>query len=123
MLIYFKKWLENNTSTKSINGKLVTKRKKKQEKKIGAIMPVYVLGGLVDIDKLLKISSNFGIPIIEDSTEALGEVSKNGKHAGTFGLTGVLSFNGNKIISTGGGGMILANDREIAKKAKHYNHC
>ena len=111
------KWLENNTSTKSINGKLVTKEKK-TGKKIGAIMPVYVLGGLVDIDKLLKISSNFGIPIIEDSTEALGSF-KNGKHAGTFGLTGVLSFNGNKIISTGGGGMILTNDREIAKRAKH----
>ena len=112
-----KKWLENNTSTKSINGKLVT-IEKTTGKKIGAIMPVYVLGGLVDIDKLLKISSEFGIPIIEDSTEALGSF-KNGKHAGTFGLTGVLSFNGNKIISTGGGGMILTNEKEIAKRAKH----
>ena len=111
------KWLENNTSTKSINGKLVT-IEKSTGKKIGAIMPVYVLGGLVDIDKLLKISSDFGIPIIEDSTEALGSF-KNGKHAGTFGLTGVLSFNGNKIISTGGGGMILTNEKEIAKRAKH----
>ncbi len=111
------KWLENNTSTKSINGKLVT-IEKTTGKKIGAIMPVYVLGGLVDIDKLLKISSDFGIPIIEDSTEALGSF-KNGKHAGTFGLTGVLSFNGNKIISTGGGGMILTNEKEIAKRAKH----
>ena len=56
--------------------------------------------------------------MIEDSTEALGSF-KNGKHAGTFGLTGVLSFNGNKIISTGGGGMILTNDKEIANRAKH----
>ena len=81
-------------------------------------MPVYVLGGFVDIDKLLEISAAYGIPLIEDSTEALGSF-KNGKHAGTFGLTGVLSFNGNKIISTGGGGMILTNDKEIANRAKH----
>ena len=72
----------------------------------------------MDIDKLVEISANYGIPLIEDSTEALGSF-KNGKHAGTFGFTGVLSFNGNKIISTGGGGMILTNDKEIANKAKH----
>ncbi len=111
------KWLKNNTSTKSINGKLVNNRKLNRKKKIGAIMPVYVLGGFVDIDKLLKISSDFGIPIIEDSTEALGSF-KNGKHAGTFGLTGVLSFNGNKIISTGWRND-LTNDKDIAKRAKH----
>ena len=81
-------------------------------------MPVYVLGGFIDIDKLVEISSTYGIPLIEDSTEALGSF-KNGKHAGTFGLTGVLSFNGNKIISTGGGGMILTNDKDIANRAKH----
>ena len=81
-------------------------------------MPVYVLGGFIDVDKLVEISSTYGIPLIEDSTEALGSF-KNGKHAGTFGLTGVLSFNGNKIISTGGGGMILTNDKEIANRAKH----
>ncbi len=111
------KWLENNTITRIIDDKTVT-IEKSTEKKIGAIMPVYVLGGFIDIDKLLKISTTYGIPIIEDSTEALGSF-KDGKHAGTFGLTGVLSFNGNKIISTGGGGMILTNDKEIAKRAKH----
>ena len=111
------KWLEDNTITKIINGKPLT-TEKITEKKIGAIIPVYVLGGFVDIDKLAEISTNYGIPIIEDSTEALGSF-KNGKHAGTFGLTGVLSFNGNKIISTGGGGMILTNDKDIANRAKH----
>ena len=110
-------WLANNTSTKVVNGKPVTSDKT-SGKKIGAIMPVYVLGGFIDIDKLVEISSTYGIPLIEDSTEALGSF-KNGKHAGTFGLTGVLSFNGNKIISTGGGGMILTNDKEIANRAKH----
>ena len=81
-------------------------------------MPVYVLGGFVNINELLDISTTYGIPLVEDSTEALGSFIKE-KHAGTFGVSGVLSFNGNKIISTGGGGMILTNDKEIASRAKH----
>jgi perosamine synthetase len=116
-VVLLQKWLENNTTTKMINNKPTT-FDKTTRKKIGAIMPVYVLGGFIDIDRLLEISSDYGIPIIEDSTEALGSF-KNGKHAGTFGVTGVLSFNGNKIISTGGGGMILTNDKDIANRAKH----
>ena len=111
------KWLEENTKTKVVNGKPVT-TDNSSGKKIAAIMPVYVLGGFFDIDKLVEIGSRYGISIIEDSTEALGSFLK-GKHAGTFGLTGVLSFNGNKIISTGGGGMILTDDKEIADRAKH----
>ena len=110
-------WLENNTRTEIINDKLVTKEKK-SGKKISAILPVYVLGAFVDIDKLMELSKKYGIPSVEDSTEALGSF-KNGKHAGTFGELGVLSFNGNKIISTGGGGMILTNNKAIAKRAKH----
>ena len=110
-------WLENNTITKFVNEKPIT-TEITSGKKIGAIMPVYVLGGFVDMNKLVELSSNYGIPLIEDSTEALGSF-KNGKHAGTFGFTGVLSFNGNKIISTGGGGMILTNDKDIANRAKH----
>lgn len=116
-VVLLQKWLENNTTTKVVKGKPVT-TDNNSGKKIGAIMPVYVLGGFIDIDRLLEISSDYGIPIIEDSTEALGSF-KNGKHAGTFGVTGVLSFNGNKIISTGGGGMILTNDKDIANRAKH----
>tara|TARA_Y100001958_G_scaffold159984_1_gene164902 strand:+ start:22295 stop:23440 length:1146 start_codon:yes stop_codon:yes gene_type:complete len=110
-------WLENNTSTEVVNGKTIT-RDNNSGKKIGAIIPVYVLGGFMGIDELVEISANYGIPIIEDSTEALGSFKK-GKHAGTYGLTGVLSFNGNKIISTGGGGIILTNDKDIANRAKH----
>ena len=110
-------WIIKNTFTELINNKPFT-REKITGKKIGAIMPVYVLGGFMNIDKLLEISKKYGIPIIEDSTEALGSF-KSGKHAGTFGLTGVLSFNGNKIISTGGGGMILTDRKKIAERAKH----
>ena len=111
------KWLSDNTVTKHIAGAPVT-TEKHSGKKVGAIMPVYVLGGFPEIDRLQKVSTKYGIPIVEDSTEALGS-TRNGKHAGTYGLTGVLSFNGNKIISTGGGGMILTNDKSIADRARH----
>ena len=111
------KWLIENTITSFIDNRPIT-TEKISGKKVGAIMPVYVLGGFVNTDKLLKISTKYGIPIIEDSTEALGSFKK-GKHAGTFGLTGVLSFNGNKIISTGGGGMILTDNQDIAIRARH----
>ncbi|MDB4390598.1 LegC family aminotransferase [Akkermansiaceae bacterium] len=110
-------WLSINTKTEVIDNKLVT-TENTSGKKIGAIMPVYVLGGFVDIQSLLAISRKYGIPLVEDSTEALGSFHEE-QHAGTFGLTGVLSFNGNKIISTGGGGMILTDDEEIARRAKH----
>tara|TARA_Y100000768_G_scaffold365163_1_gene326187 strand:- start:3781 stop:4947 length:1167 start_codon:yes stop_codon:yes gene_type:complete len=110
-------WLKENSTRQIIDGKVVTKDKK-SGKKIAAIIPVYVLGGFVDIDKIIETSNNYGITVIEDSTEALGSF-KNGRHAGTFGLTGALSFNGNKIISTGGGGMILTNNKKIALRAKH----
>ena len=110
------KWLIENTTT-IIGDKPIT-IEKLSGKKIGAIMPVYVLGGFVNAEKLVKISIKYGIPIIEDSTEALGSFKK-GKHAGTFGLTGVLSFNGNKIISTGGGGMILTDNKDLAIRARH----
>ena len=111
------KWLEKNTEKIKVNGRTFSVEKSSR-KKISAIVPVYVLGGFIDINKLIEISKKFMIPIVEDSTEALGSF-KDKKHAGTYGVCGVLSFNGNKIISTGGGGMILTSDKEIANKAKH----
>ena len=87
-------------------------------KRVRAIMPVHVLGNIGDMDRLLSISKKYHLDIIEDSTEALGATFKN-KHAGTFGKIGVFSFNGNKIISTGGGGVMVTDDHAIAKKARH----
>lgn len=87
-------------------------------KRIKAVMPVHVLGNMCDMIKLQELCSKYHIDIIEDSTEALGSYF-SGKHSGTFGKFGVFSFNGNKIISTGGGGMIVTNDEELAKRAKH----
>jgi len=91
---------------------------KKSGKKISAILPVHVLGNMCDMDTLMQLAAHYHIPIVEDSTEALGSYYRE-KHAGSFGLLGCLSFNGNKIITTGGGGMILCDDEELGKKAKH----
>ena len=68
--------------------------------------------------KLIDVSKKYNIPVIEDSTEALGSYYEK-KHAGTFGTFGVFSFNGNKIISTGGGGMIVTDNINFANNAKH----
>jgi len=91
---------------------------KKDGKRIPAIMPVHVLGNIVDMDRLLALAKKHNLVVIEDSTEALGSYYK-GKHAGSFGLMGTFSYNGNKIITTGGGGMIVTDDEALAKKAKH----
>lgn len=110
-------WLEENTILSEFNGQVFSFSKLTGQR-IAAILPVHVLGGLVDVEKLEFISSKYKIPILEDSTEALGSSFKS-QFAGTFGDIGVFSFNGNKIISTGGGGMIVTNDEELARKAKH----
>ena len=91
---------------------------KETGKRIKAIMPVHVLGNIGDIRKLQELCTAYNLAMVEDATEALGSWF-NGKHAGTFGTTGVFSFNGNKIISTGGGGVIVTDDEQLARKAKH----
>jgi perosamine synthetase len=87
-------------------------------KKVSAIVPVHVLGNMVDMDKLMPLAARHNIQVVEDATESLGSTYKD-QPAGSFGLFGCLSYNGNKIITTGGGGMILTNDIELGKKAKH----
>ncbi|MCX6566558.1 MAG: LegC family aminotransferase [Candidatus Aminicenantes bacterium] len=92
-------------------------------KKISAIVPVHVFGNAVDLDSLLDVCHERKIVAVEDATESLGTKYKAGriagKHAGTIGKLGCLSFNGNKIITTGGGGMILTDDPRYAEKAKY----
>jgi len=103
----------------SLNGhNQIFSHNKKTKKPIKAIMPVHVLGNIGNMDRLRTIGKKYHLQIIEDSTEALGS-SYKGQHAGTFGKIGTFSFNGNKIISTGGGGVIVTNDEELAKRAKH----
>jgi perosamine synthetase len=87
-------------------------------RKVSAVVPVHVLGNMVDMEKLLPLAEKYQVPVVEDATESLGSNYKD-KPAGSFGLFGCLSYNGNKIITTGGGGMILTDNLALAKKAKH----
>lgn len=87
-------------------------------RRIPVLMPVHVLGNLCDMDRLLALADRHGLRVIEDSTEALGSTFR-GRHAGTFGTFGTSSFNGNKIITTGGGGMLFTRDEALADRAKH----
>jgi perosamine synthetase len=85
---------------------------------IRALVPMHTFGHPVDLDDLLAIAHDFNISLVEDAAESLGSYY-NGQHTGTFGLMGTLSFNGNKTITTGGGGAILTNDAALARHAKH----
>jgi len=91
---------------------------KKTDRRIAACVPMHTFGHPVKIDRLAEVLDSYGIPLIEDAAESLGSLF-GGKHTGTFGKAGILSFNGNKIITTGGGVMILTDDEELAVKAKH----
>ena len=85
---------------------------------IRAIVPMHVFGHPCDLEGILTLANEFNLAVIEDAAEAIGSSYKGG-HVGTFGLLGTLSFNGNKTITTGGGGAILTNDEELAKLVRH----
>lgn len=86
--------------------------------RIKAIIPMHTFGHPVDMDKLLEIADYYNLVVIEDAAESLGTTYKN-KQTGSMGLLSAISFNGNKTITTGGGGAILTNDSYLAKRAKH----
>ena len=86
--------------------------------RIAACVPVHVFGHPARIDDIMYICNKWGIPVVEDAAESIGS-TYNGKHMGTYGIMGILSFNGNKTITTGGGGMIVTNNEEFALRAKH----
>ena len=101
-------------------------------KKPKAIVPVHLYGMPAKIDQIMAIAARYEIPVIEDAAEALGS-TLNGKAAGTFGLMGILSFNGNKIITTSGGGALISDSEEFIIQARflatqardaapHYQH-
>jgi perosamine synthetase len=109
------------TNECELNGdKLINKTTKKH---IKALVIVHVFGNLADMEELLKICGEFHLKCVEDATEALGSYYTSGKfegkYAGTLGDIGVYSFNGNKIMTTGGGGMIVSQDETLLKRAKH----
>lgn len=85
---------------------------------IRALVVVHTFGHPADINNLLGVARDFNLAFIEDAAESIGS-TYHGQHTGTFGLMGTISFNGNKTITTGGGGAILTNETEIARKVKH----
>lgn len=92
-------------------------------RRIPAIVVVHIFGNMADMEAFVKLSKKYCFKIVEDACEALGtyytEGEFAGRHAGTIGDMGVYSFNGNKIVTTGGGGMIVSNDAELLEHAKH----
>ncbi|MEG2347730.1 MAG: LegC family aminotransferase [Cetobacterium sp.] len=101
------------------DGKLYNKKTKACVK---AIAVVHVFGNMADMEKIMKIASKYNLKVLEDATEALGtyytEGKYTGKYAGTIGDAGVYSFNANKIITTGGGGMVVSNNQEILNEIR-----
>ena len=93
---------------------------KVSKRRVKAIIPVHVFGHPVEMDALLELCQLYNIDVIEDATESLGSEYK-GKRAGSFGKLSCLSFNGNKIITTGGGGMVVTNDEYLAGRIKHLS--
>ena len=108
-------WLDENASI-DVNGKCIYTL---DGREIKACVPMHTFGHPVEIDEILSICENWGITLIEDAAESLGSTYRD-KFTGTFGLMGVLSFNGNKIITTGGGGAILCNS-DLYIKGKHLS--
>jgi perosamine synthetase len=88
--------------------------------KTKAILPVHIYGHPSDMDKIMEIAEKYGLFVIEDATESLGSIYK-GKATGTIGHIGCYSFNGNKLITTGAGGMLVTNDEKLAEKAKYLS--
>ena len=91
---------------------------KKTNRKIAACMPMHTFGFPVHLDELLKVCNKWNIPLVEDAAEAIGS-EYHSKPIGSFGKLGVFSFNGNKIVTSGGGGAIVTNNIELGIKAKH----
>ena len=97
-------------------GKLIYNRA--TGRRISAIVPMHVFGHPVNMDPLLALANDYGLPVIEDAAEALGSTYK-GRACGSMGQIGIFSFNGNKILTTGGGGALVTNDAELAERARH----
>lgn len=93
-------------------------RNRQTGKRIKALLPMHTFGNPCDLEGLLAVAHDYKLVLVEDAAESLGSFY-HGKHTGTFGRLGALSFNGNKIITTGGGGAILTNDEQLADRAKH----
>ncbi|MGB1014029.1 MAG: DegT/DnrJ/EryC1/StrS family aminotransferase, partial [Nannocystaceae bacterium] len=102
-------------NTEIISGECFNKITKKR---IKGCLPMHTFGHACRIDEIIDICNQYHINVIEDAAEGMGSYL-NDKHLGTFGLVSAISFNGNKVMTTGGGGVILTNNDYLAKRAKH----
>lgn len=91
---------------------------KQTNRRISAVVPMHTFGHSVDLDKMVEVCGKYCLVLVEDAAESIGSFYK-GKHTGNFGKVAAVSFNGNKTITTGGGGAILTNDEELGKLAKY----
>jgi len=89
-------------------------------RRIAAIMPMHTFGHPVRIDEVVAVASDYGIQVIEDAAESLGSYYK-GQHTGRFGRAAIFSFNGNKPVTTGGGGMMITDDEDLAERVRHLS--
>ena len=94
---------------------------KKSGARVACVLPVHVLGHMVDMQRLMALAAEFSLIVVEDATESLGS-SYGGQAAGAIGHLGCFSFNGNKIMTTGGGGMIVSTNAAWARRAKHLTN-
>lgn len=108
-----KAWLDKNAELKND-----VCYNKKTGRRVKACIPMHTFGHPVKIDELVQICNEWHLELVEDAAESIGSLYK-GQHTGTFGKVGAISFNGNKTITTGGGGMLLFQDEELGKLAKH----
>lgn len=95
-----------------------TVRNRASGRRVAACLPVHIFGRPCAVDEISVLCDSWGIPLVEDAAEALGSLWQR-RHCGTFGRTGVLSFNGNKIVTCGGGGAVLTDDAVLARRLKH----
>jgi dTDP-4-amino-4,6-dideoxygalactose transaminase len=125
-------FIDSDYETWNMDPKALEAAFEKYADKVKAVLVVHLYGLSADMDKIMEICNKYDVTVIEDAAESLGAYYK-GKHTGTFGEFGVFSFNGNKIITTSGGGMLVSNDEEKIKKvrfwstqsrdaARHYQH-
>lgn len=108
-----KRWLSGHAEVR--NGQCYNK---KTGRRIKACVPMHTFGHPMKIDELSAVCNEYHIELVEDAVESIGSFYK-GRHTGTFGRVGAISFNGNKTITTGGGGMLLFQDEELGRLAKH----
>lgn len=113
-------FIDSNYETWNMDPNALEEALEKYGDRVKAVIVVHLYGLSADMDRIMEICKKYNVPLIEDAAESLGTTYK-GKHTGTFGDYGIFSFNGNKIITTSGGGMLVSNNEEMIKKVRFWS--